>query len=95
MRPREEGDMLGRVPPYARERRVFKGSGGVQMALLGFPEHLLCWAQTWANAQSSLKAQMEPFPSEAFVLGVGGSWLTSLHRCMVGEEAPVGHLWQM
>lgn len=50
------------------------------MALLGFPEHLLCWAQAWSDAQSSLKAQMEPFPSEAFVLGVGGSWLTSLHR---------------
>lgn len=58
--------MFGRTPPYARERRVFKGRGGSRWPSLAFLflfcfvfKPALCWAQ------SSLKAQMEPFPSEA------------------------------
>lgn len=43
--------MFGRAPPYARERRVFKGRGGSRWPSLAFLsisfvfKPALCWAQ--------------------------------------------------
>lgn len=53
------------------------------------------------GSTGSLKAQMESFlsirrlPGRHLGVGVEGRWLTSLSRCMFGEEAPVRYLRQM
>lgn len=76
--------MFGRAPPYARERRVFKGRGGSRWPSLAFL-FLFCLVSFCFEA-SPVLGTIQPessggtLPIRGTRLGVGGSWLTSLHR---------------
>lgn len=89
---------LGRRARYQAGQGTFlrqreEGLQGERKGLTSLWGLSLCWAQGRLDKSTgSLKAQCS-LSHQAFVLGVGGRWLTSLCRCMVG--ALVEHFRQL